>query len=212
MALSHNINMHSFKPIFRQIQTRVQRGFTLIELMVTIALLAIIMSLAVPSFQQTIASTKLTSTSTDLYSSLLQARADAISQGERMTVCKSSDGSSCIVGTTTTWSVGWITFVDSTRTVNPTVDAGETVTYIVQATDPAITVSGDGSLVNYVSFSADGKSKQISGGFQSGTIRICSSSSALSDDRRARDLGINIAGRITISKPTGVGAVCTPLS
>ena len=211
MAASHNMTMKSFKLIFWQFQTHAQHGFTLIELMVTIALLAIIMSLAVPSFQQTIASTKLTSTSTDLYSSLLQARADAISQGERMTVCKSSDGSSCIVGTKTTWSIGWITFVDSTRSVNPTVDAGETVTYIVQATDPAITVSGNGSLVNYVSFSADGKSKQISGGFQSGTIRICSSSSALSDDKRARDLEINIAGRVTIKKPLGVDAACTPL-
>jgi type IV fimbrial biogenesis protein FimT len=211
MALSHNLSMQCYVLKFRQSLAFVQRGFTLIELMVTIAFLAIVMTLAVPSFEQTIASSRLTSAATDVYSSLLQARSDAISQGERMTVCKSSDGSTCILGTTT-WSVGWITFVDSSRTVSPSADAGETVTYIVQATNPSITVSGNANVVNYVSFSADGKSKQIAGGFQTGVIRICSSSPALTDDKRARDLSINIAGRITIEKPTGVGAACTPLS
>jgi type IV fimbrial biogenesis protein FimT len=211
MAFSHNLSMDSFKLTFRQSLALVQRGFTLIELMVTIAFLAIVMSLAVPSFQQTIASSRLTSTATDVYSSLLQARADAISQGERMTVCKSSDGSTCATGTTT-WSIGWITFVDSSRTLSATVDTGETVSYVVQATDPSITISGNANVANYVSFSADGKSKTIAGGFQTGVIRICSSSPALTDDTRARDLTLNIAGKITIGKPPGISAACTPLS
>jgi type IV fimbrial biogenesis protein FimT len=178
-----------------------QRGFTLIELMVTIAVAAIIAALAAPSFLQTIASSKLTSATNDLYTALVQARSDSLRQGERVTVCVSSDGATCAT-TTVTWSVGWITFVDGTRTSLATVDAGETVSYIAQPTDPAIVIQGNANFINYASFSPDGKSKAINGAFQAGVIRVCSTSGALSDDRRARELVVNNAGRISIRAPT----------
>jgi type IV fimbrial biogenesis protein FimT len=188
--------------------SRSQHGFTLIELMVTMGLLIILMTLAAPSFQQTIASTRLTTATNDLYTSLAQARSDAIRQGQRMTVCKSSDGTSCDTGTTT-WSIGWITVVDTTRTAaTPSVDTGETVSYVAQAVDPSVVIQGNGNMANYVSFGADGQSKTINGGFLAGTIRVCSTSAALSDDTRARHITINIAGRTAITKPTGVGVAC----
>jgi type IV fimbrial biogenesis protein FimT len=185
-----------------------QRGFTLIELMVTIAMVVILGTLAAPSFQQTIASSRLTTATNDLYTSLAQARSEAIKRGERVTVCKSENSTSCSADVTTTWSVGWVTFVDSTRTTAATVDAGETVSYVVQATDPAIVIRGNSEMNSYVSYSPDGQSKTIVGGFQVGTLQICSTSPALSDDNRARRITINIAGRATITKPTGIPAAC----
>jgi type IV fimbrial biogenesis protein FimT len=183
-------------------------GFTLIELMVTVSVLAILLAIAIPSFQQTIASTRLSTATNDLYASLAQARSDAIRQGVRMTVCKSSDSTSCTTGTST-WSAGWLTVVDATRTTaTPSVDSGETVTYVTQATDSSIVILGGTTVADYVSFSPDGRSKEISGAFQAGRLRVCSSSKALDDDSRARDVVINIAGRMTIEKPSGVAAAC----
>ncbi len=185
-------------------------GFTLIELMMAISLLAILMALAVPSFQQTIASTRLSTTTNELYTSLLQARSEATRRGTRMTVCKSSNGTSCTSGS---WETGWISFADSTRTTaTPSIDAGETVSFVVQAMPSSITISGNTSVVDYVSFSADGRSKHLSNGnFQTGVIRVCSTSTALTNDTRARHLNINIAGRVTITKPTGVTSACPAL-
>jgi type IV fimbrial biogenesis protein FimT len=179
-----------------------QRGFTLIELMVTIALLAILSTLAVPSFMQTIASSRLTTSTNDLYATLLQARSSAISKGQRVTVCKSNTGTSCTTGAGSSWNDGWITFVDSTRTTaTPSVDSGETVSFVAQATNAAILIKGNTNVVDYVSFSADGQSKQMLGGFQTGVFRVCSTSTSLRDDRRARELTINISGRVVIGAP-----------
>jgi type IV fimbrial biogenesis protein FimT len=185
-----------------------QRGFTLIELMVTIALVAILATLAAPSFQQTIASSRLTTATNDLYTSLVQARSEAIKQGERVTVCKSDTTTSCSSDVTTTWSVGWITFVDGTRTTAASVDTGETVRYVVQAMDSSIVIRGNSDMANYVSYSPDGQSKSMTNGFLVGKLQICSTSAALTNDNRARLITINIAGRATISKPTGIAATC----
>jgi type IV fimbrial biogenesis protein FimT len=187
-----------------------QKGFTLVELMVTIAVLAIILSLAVPSFQQTLASSQLTSVTNDLYTSLMQARTDATRQGVRMTVCKSNAAhDNCDTTASTNWNVGWITLADGTRTTaSPSVDTGETVTYVAQATIPAIVITGNGDLAKYVSFGADGKSRDMNGGFVTGRMRVCSTSSALTDTARSRELTMNIAGRITITKGTSVASTC----
>lgn len=186
-------------------------GFTLIELMVVISLLAILTALAVPSFQQTIASTRLSTVTNELYTSLLQAKSEATRRGTRMTVCKSSDGTSCTSGGS--WSTGWIGFADAIRTTaTPSIDAGETVSFVVQSLPSSIVISGNTNVVDYVSYSADGRSKTVlTGAFQTGVIRVCSTSSALTNNTRARDLTISIAGRVTITKPTGITSACPAL-
>jgi type IV fimbrial biogenesis protein FimT len=186
-----------------------QSGFTLVELLVTISLLAILTTLALPSFTQTVASTRLTSTTNDLYTSLVQARSNAVRLGTRTTVCVSSNGSSCdAVSTTATWTVGWISWQDTTRATNPSVDTGETVTYVVQAQNESLVIRGNASVSNYVSFSPDGQSRQINGGLQAGTIRICNTSPSLTSNTRARDIVLSISGRMVIEKPSGVTAAC----
>ncbi len=188
-------------------QARGQLGFTLTELMVTLAILAILLTIAVPSFDQAIASSRLTTATNDTYTSLVQARSDAIRQGQRMTICKSSDGTACTPAAD--WNAGWITIADGTRTTaSPTVDAGETITFVMQATHPSIVVQTNAGIDNYLSFTGSGQTKTYTGSLIIATIRVCNTSRALSNDTRARDLRITGVGRVVITKALGVTATC----
>jgi type IV fimbrial biogenesis protein FimT len=92
-----------------------QGGFTIIELMITVVLLAILASLAAPSFTSMIVTTRISGQVNDLVGSINLARSEAVKRNNGVTICQSSDGSTC--GGETGWSTGWIVFSD------PDVDA-----------------------------------------------------------------------------------------
>ena len=81
-----------------------QGGFTLVELMITIAVLAIVMAIALPSFNDMTLGSKLRSQANDLVAGAVLARSEAIKRNQTVTLCASSDGATC----TGTWANGWI--------------------------------------------------------------------------------------------------------
>ncbi|MDD2879024.1 MAG: GspH/FimT family pseudopilin [Rhodoferax sp.] len=182
-------------------------GFSLIELLVVIGIVAVLAALAVPSFQGMIAASNLTSTTNDLIATFGRARSDAIRRGKRVTVCMSADSAQCT--TTGDWSQGWIMFNDDDHSgASANVDTtDETITAISPALTNTIIIKTKGSMP-YVSYGADGQAKLMNGGSGAGTIRVCSPSSALTNDTRARDIKINWVGRVNIEKPAGVAATC----
>ncbi|WP_243434850.1 GspH/FimT family pseudopilin [Pseudomonas sp. 30_B] len=82
-------------------------GFTLIELMVTIVVLAILISVAAPSFTSTLRDSQVSTTSSELLTALQLARSEAVMRHNRVTVCRrNAAGDNCENGTD--WSVGWL--------------------------------------------------------------------------------------------------------
>ncbi|HSP31768.1 MAG TPA: GspH/FimT family pseudopilin [Halomonas sp.] len=132
-------------------------GFTLIELLVTIAVLAIVLSIAVPSFQDMARRNRLTSETNNLVSALAIARSEAIKRGSVVTVCKTSnpDAATPTCASGASWADGWIVFTDTgTR---GTVDGTDVRLKIQQpAGTNGPTVTPSASFANFVSYAAAG--------------------------------------------------------
>ena len=85
-----------------------QAGFTLMELLIGIAVLAILTTLALPAFTQFIANNRLAAEANELVASFQFARSEAIKRGVQVQVCSSADGASCGGN----WTQGWIAMAD----------------------------------------------------------------------------------------------------
>ena len=99
------------------------RGFTLIELLVTLAIAAVLASLAAPSVRDFIVRSKLTNLSNEFTGSVLRARNEAVNRNTCVTLCMSSsaaDASPKCTVAGTDWQVGWIAFL------NPSCNSGAT--------------------------------------------------------------------------------------
>jgi type IV fimbrial biogenesis protein FimT len=86
-------------------------GFTMIELMVTITVVAILLVIAVPSLRSFIQKNRIVGEASSFVSDLQYARSEAIKRGLPVAICASSDGINC--STTNTWHQGWIVFCDA---------------------------------------------------------------------------------------------------
>ena len=95
-------------------------GFTLIELMVMLAVLAIVMSVGMPQLTIFFKGSRMVTNTNDLLGGLHAARSAAIKEGGRVTICKSSnaDSASPTCSTTAGWEDGWFVYVEGTNVGN----------------------------------------------------------------------------------------------
>lgn len=131
-------------------------GFTLIELMVTIAIAAILVTTGVPAFTQFVQNNRRASQVNMLVRALQIARSEAVRQRTTIGACASSNQTSC--SASTTWSTGWIVFVD--KDGDGVVDSGEDVLNVF----PELT--GGNSLtstVKFIDYEASGLSTAAAG-------------------------------------------------
>jgi type IV fimbrial biogenesis protein FimT len=173
-------------------------GYTLIELMVILAVLSILFSVGLPLMNIFFESNRMVSNTNEIVSGLNIARSEAIKQQMRVTMCQSSNTTSC--SGSDQWEDGWIVFQDPNG--NATVDAGERILRLsAGAEGNEVTVRSDdvnNQIASSVTFTSRGLPKTLNGGSQSGTFRICDGRG-----RRANADGTSTVARGVILSPSG---------
>lgn len=171
------------------------RGFTLIELMVTISIAAILLMTAIPSVTSFVRNAELTSFSNTLLSSINAARGEAMKRGMYAMVVP-TDGAN--------WDSGWKVFIDMDRSQNY---SAADLTISAQVGKPSyFTITGNGTSAGtapYIMYDASGYSRTTTGGFGASTFEIqrndVTGAELLS---RTRRLKIASTGRARICTPT----------
>lgn len=172
-----------------------QSGYTLVELLVVLAVSAILLGIGVPSFASLSGSSRLSSATNDLISSLHLARSEAIKRNARVVMCISATGNAC--ATSGDWDQGWLVFHDANN--NATLDAGESVILARPALPAGFRLTGNRWVSNYISYNPSGATTTISGVLQMGTLTLCNESGV---PGMARQVVISITGRPRTSKIT----------
>lgn len=153
-----------------------QSGFTILELMIAIAIVGILAGIALPSFNYVIAKNKLSSTANNVVGAFNLARTEAAQRGTNVNISSVSGG--------TSWASGYRVWLDDNG--NTSYDPGEELR-VFEAIDSGLTLTGGSAGIDFNAL-----------GFASATITLtlCSGETSVSD----RQLDIARSGRITISE------------
>jgi len=168
-----------------------QRGFSIIELMTAVAIVAILVTVGLPSLRELMANNRLTSQINAFASSLSLARSEAVKVNRTVVVCPSSDGATCATGVD--WNVGWIVYVD---------DGSVVPIQSVAALTPASNTLKTDLGADTLSYNGLGATNQ------SGLFVLCDNRG----DSHAKGLVVAPTGRVSVRTTNldGSALTCTP--
>ena len=174
-------------------------GFTLIELMIVMVIVAIFVTVGVPNFQNLISDNRLSTQTNRIVASLQFARSEALKTGTQVIVCRSTDGSTCAAGTGTTWETGWLVYVDADN--SNTLNAGDVVLQSSGSLSSGNTLRAAGAFDTSITYMPTGLQSLGNGNF-----RLCDGYSP--DVNQGRSISISTTGRVQSQKATAA----TPLA
>jgi len=130
-----------------------QNGFTLYELLVTVVVMGIILSLGVPNFLEFTRNNRMVATSNDLLGAFTLARTEAVKRKSPVTVCSSLNPGAANPACGGTFADGWVVFADDDGDI--AIDAGEEVIRSVGAIPDGVTLQTNAG-ANYFSYAGTG--------------------------------------------------------
>lgn len=174
------------------------RGFTLIELMVTMAIAALLLFVAIPNLDAYRRNAEVTSATNTMLSALTAARGEATKRNMNAMVVPTGNAAS--------WSAGWVVFVDVDR--SGTFSNGDFTVFTQEALPGSMTLQGNGTAADtspYVMFNASGYSIQRDGSASELTLNITRSDAADATE------ALQQTRRIIVAR-TGRARTCKPVS
>jgi type IV fimbrial biogenesis protein FimT len=169
---------------------RPNKGVTLVELMVVLAIIAIFAGMAFPAMQAFLLGNRLTATTNELLLAINLTRSEAVKRGARVDMVP-ADGAS--------WASGWTVFIDLDNDLVP--DAGEEIILTHGAVDGSFTL--DSNLPQHITYQANGRTRThgSANAWVAGTITL------QSGDHERRII-INNAGRARVCNPKASSNTC----
>lgn len=173
-------------------------GVTLIELVVTVAVAAVLLTVAIPSFQSMTAKNRVAGLTNELGAALQLARSEAVKRGKTVTVCKSADPTEAVTTTTPScsstntapWPNGWLVFVD--EGTRGTRDGTNDTLLKVGQPDTNNAVQAGADFFDYVSYLPNGASSGT-GDPTARTLTVCIAP-------EQREIVIGMTGQISITR------------
>lgn len=185
-------------------------GFTLLELMIVVAMVAITLVIGVPSFQGIINSNRITAPANDLLAAVQSARIEAVRTGRRTVVCRSDNPDAAAPACAAVggaWT-GWVSFVDNDG--DGALDAGERLLRVGAVETPAQllvspSISGGG---NQIVVRPDGMARTGAGALLAARLRVCVPATLPAEN--ARDVVITAGSRMAVERASLAGACPAP--
>jgi len=109
----------------QMLSKRRNAGYNMMEVMMVVALVAVLATIAIPSFKYVTTSNRIASEVNGLLGDMQFARSEAVKEGQSVTVCISTDLATCALNPQGNWALGWIVFLDTNgdKQVQPATEA-----------------------------------------------------------------------------------------
>jgi type IV fimbrial biogenesis protein FimT len=181
---------------------RTSRGITLLEMVSVMAIMAILMTIAIPSYKYVTNSNRIAAEVNGLLGDMQFARGEAIKEGQTVTVCVSNDGATCLRNTS--WNTGWIVFSDVNS--DQTVDPNDTVLRVQAAFSGTDTFLANNT-ISAVTFNREGFASANGTGLAGGAALITLHATPFDNDS-TRCLSMNMVGMMAVQTTGTAGGAC----
>ncbi|MBT8080588.1 MAG: GspH/FimT family pseudopilin [Gammaproteobacteria bacterium] len=180
-------------------KTKTQHGFTIYELLITMLVVGVVLTLGIPNLMEFTQNSRLASAANDLHSSFQLARSEAARAKAPVTICASANPMDANPACGGSFDQGWIIFQDLDGSL--TVDGADTVIRRHPAPGNNITITTNGA-ANYFGFAATGLGRGDVGGNPAlQTAVLCDArghEAAAADYSTARYIVVTPIGRATV--------------
>ena len=182
-----------------------QKGFSLVELVIALAVLSIVLSLAAPSFSDSMQNARISARYNEMVSAMQLARSEAVKRNTPVAICARDSDSTC----GNAWGNGLLVFVDNGATPN-SLEADEEILRIVEPAQVGTVINAQGStsasspyiVRTNIRFGPSGISNWRGGG----AVQVCDQRG----DESMRALFVNLDGGIKRARRDQQDEVITP--